>query len=228
MSGTCTKRTRSRPQAPVSCALDPRAGPPLRAGTRSGRSRSAARPPPSARWLRAGQGRSSAGMACARPTDRRGASAWTSVLPARTSASPASPPAGRRAPWWIRPRLLVERPGVDDRLGPALTAQDDQEVRDHRRLLLLVELDDVPLIDRRSAMSTIPTAPSTIAPEPPRSPRLAVAAACRPRSRAHRRACGAGCAEDLDAGRMELPLELSWSEAMTWSAFARSEGIASS
>ena len=39
--------------------------------------------------------------------------------------------------------LLVERAGVDDGLRVALAAQDDHQVRDHRRAALVVELDDV-------------------------------------------------------------------------------------
>src|SRR4051812_46004916 len=38
--------------------------------------------------------------------------------------------------------LLVERAGVDDGLGVAFAAQHDHQVRDHRRLALVVELDD--------------------------------------------------------------------------------------
>jgi hypothetical protein len=38
---------------------------------------------------------------------------------------------------------LVEGAGVDDRLGVALAAENDHEVRDHRRAPFVVELDDL-------------------------------------------------------------------------------------
>jgi hypothetical protein len=54
------------------------------------------------------------------------------------------------------------RAGVDDRLGRALAAEDDEEVRDHGGLAVGVELDDVALGGRLRAISTMPTAPSTM------------------------------------------------------------------
>ena len=62
-----------------------------------------------------------------------------------------------------RALLLVDRPGVDDRLRAALAAQHDQQVADHRRLALLVERRRCPCARASSsAISTMPTAPSTI------------------------------------------------------------------
>src|SRR6185503_609457 len=44
------------------------------------------------------------------------------------------------------PRLsLIDGAGVDDRLRRPLAAEDDEQVRDHLRLALLVELDDAVL-----------------------------------------------------------------------------------
>ena len=59
--------------------------------------------------------------------------------------------------------LLIDRARVDDRLRRALAAEHDQQVADHRRLALVVELDDVALATAcSSAIWTMPTAPSTI------------------------------------------------------------------
>ena len=40
-------------------------------------------------------------------------------------------------------RSVVERAGVDDWLGVAIAAEDDEEIRYHRCLALVVELDDL-------------------------------------------------------------------------------------
>ena len=40
-------------------------------------------------------------------------------------------------------RSVVERAGVDDWLGMAIAAEDDQEIGHHGRLALVVELDDL-------------------------------------------------------------------------------------
>ena len=62
-----------------------------------------------------------------------------------------------------RPGLWIERARVDHRLGVTVAAQDDQQVRHHGRPPLVVELDDLVLGARcSSAISTMPTAPSTI------------------------------------------------------------------
>src|SRR5260221_12684243 len=45
------------------------------------------------------------------------------------------------------PPSLVERAGVADLLGGLLAAQDDEQVRDHRGLALLVQLDDVLVLE---------------------------------------------------------------------------------
>ncbi len=47
------------------------------------------------------------------------------------------------APWGVGHGLLVERSGIDDRLCAPVAAEHDQEVRDHGRFTLLVELDNV-------------------------------------------------------------------------------------
>jgi hypothetical protein len=60
-------------------------------------------------------------------------------------------------------RLSVERARVDDGLGVPVAAEHDQEVADHRCAALVVELDNVFLAASiSSAISTMPTAPSTI------------------------------------------------------------------
>jgi hypothetical protein len=41
--------------------------------------------------------------------------------------------------------VLVEGAGVDDRLGIAITAEDDHQVGDHGRLPFIVEVDHVVL-----------------------------------------------------------------------------------
>ena len=44
--------------------------------------------------------------------------------------------------------LVVQRPRVDDRLRVAIAAEHDEQVAHHRRLALLVELDDVLLAEQ--------------------------------------------------------------------------------
>ena len=64
--------------------------------------------------------------------------------------------------WFSCSHLLIDGSGVDHRLRVAIAAQHDQQVADHRRLAIFIELDDRFLRSMSSAISTIPTAPSTM------------------------------------------------------------------
>src|SRR5262245_30348595 len=94
------------------------------AGTRSARSDSSGRRRPTSGGLPVGPGRAGGDTASARPRQ----SAASTV----EAAAPVTV--------FI---LLVERAGVDDRLGVAVAAQNDEQVRYHGRLSLLVEIDDL-------------------------------------------------------------------------------------
>jgi hypothetical protein len=57
---------------------------------------------------------------------------------------------------------LVQRAGVDDRLGRLLAAQNDEQVGDHRGLALLVQLDDAFGVQPLQGQRAMPAATSAM------------------------------------------------------------------